>query len=183
MPIQITTELGALKGRTVQGAARSGYGRNVVVRPPSGADHVGRIFHQRRGYVGNIYRIEGEPITPLSHDEALEVAGLVGDCMNWLGFAGDEQRRRLFAVVDNPSQETWNDAHSLIITDVAVGLGSVTLWENVLATSRYDVRTKIADAPWPSIPTRVELIAALQQAVQRNRETLTGQYAPPPRRA
>jgi hypothetical protein len=172
--IRIKTEQGELTGRTIQSAARTAYGRTATILPasPGATDHVARIFVPRFGVVGTVYRVEGEPVAPLTHEEALAVADLIGDCMNWNGFVREDRRARLFAAIDNPTQATWDNAYSLILTDIAVGLGQATLWENVLGVSSYGIRSKAVDGLWPSIPLRSELMDALRRAVRLNREAL-----------
>ena len=54
---------------------------------------------------------------------------------NMFGKLSDEVRERLMAVINNPCEETWEDAHSIILNfgpGPGIGMG-VTLWQAVIA--------------------------------------------------
>lgn len=79
---------------------------------------------------------------------------------NLFGPLGPVVRARLFAVVDNPTQDTWEDAHTVIVTTQ----GITTLWQALLAYTDYAVQSKPVDANWPAVPTREQLLTALHAA-------------------
>jgi hypothetical protein len=84
---------------------------------------------------------------------------------NMLGTLKPEIKQRLQAVIDNPCQETWEDAHCIIIN----GSGRMkTLW-NAIHTVRPDFcRGKKLDAPWAEIPTSEEIVQAIRNVVYVN---------------
>lgn len=84
---------------------------------------------------------------------------LVDQCRNVFGTLSDDCRRRLEAVIDNPSQATWDAAYSIII-DGNFG----TLWQ---AWCQIDVaapRSKPHDAEWPVIPDSFTIYRAIHHA-------------------
>jgi len=48
---------------------------------------------------------------------------------NWLGTLDGEVRARLMAAIQQPSEETWDNAYSICINGEGIGL---TLWQAVL---------------------------------------------------
>jgi hypothetical protein len=81
---------------------------------------------------------------------------------NMFGALKPEIKQRLQAVIDNPCQETWEDAHCIILN----GSGRMkTLW-NAIHTVKPDfcIR-KPLDAPWEEIPTSEEIIQAIKNVV------------------
>ncbi|BDZ52685.1 hypothetical protein GCM10025867_49260 (plasmid) [Frondihabitans sucicola] len=176
MSIKITTEFGVFEGRTIQSAARRGYGKRVQVHAtPARVDVEGRIFDPSQGYIGTIYRIEGIAPDPLTDDEMVEVAALLDETMNWNGFIAADQRARLFALIDTPCQDTWDGAHSLTLLDPAAQTIASTLWDLLLACTAYRCNGRIHGEAWDSIPTRSEVITALRRAVTMNRAALLGE--------
>lgn len=81
---------------------------------------------------------------------------------NLWGKLGPDLRRRLEAVINDPTPETWDDAHSLILN----GDTWVTLWQAVLVADPSFPRSKPTDEPWAAVPTRQTLITALRLAVR-----------------
>jgi len=81
---------------------------------------------------------------------------------NLFGPLRQDIRARLFAVADNPTQDTWTDAYSVIVTSQ----GMTTLWQAVLAHTDYSVRSKPLDGHWPAVPTRDQLLTALSAATR-----------------
>jgi len=75
------------------------------------------------------------------------------------GLLTPETRARIFAAVGDPSNATWDDAHSIVI-DATEGI--VTLWQAVLLHTGYNVTSKPADGAWPAIPTTAQLLDALR---------------------
>jgi hypothetical protein len=83
---------------------------------------------------------------------------------NMFGALKPEIKTRLQAVIDNPCQETWEDAHCIILN----GSGRMkTLW-NAIHTVRPDFcQGKPLDAPWEEIPTSEEIIQAIKNVVYK----------------
>lgn len=80
---------------------------------------------------------------------------------NLFGSLRPEIRARLYAVVKNPSQETWNDANGIILSDFT------TLWQALLRHTDFDVTSGPAHGtgerpPWPKLPTRAQLLQAIR---------------------
>lgn len=83
---------------------------------------------------------------------------------NMFGKLKPEIKKRLQAVIDNPCQETWDDAYSIILN----GSGRMqTLWTAVLAVKPNFCQGKPCDAPWEEIPTSEEIIQAIKNAVYK----------------
>ena len=76
-------------------------------------------------------------------------------------------KQRLEAVIENPNQDTWEDAHSIIIN----GAGRTsTLWQAVLFVDPQFIRSKPFDAPWTQIPSSETIMKAIRAAVfQQNK--------------
>ena len=82
---------------------------------------------------------------------------------SWISPAklGPDIRRRIDAVVSNPSQKTWEDAHSIIVGSD----GSMTLWQAVLAVDPSFLRTgPYGSDEWDEIPDQKTLLKAIQYA-------------------
>lgn len=91
---------------------------------------------------------------------------------NLFGKLDDDARRRLTAVIDNPCEETWSDAHSLIVTMGKGGVLGATLWQAVLwVDPTFPDSGPLTDAAgdrlcgWDRIPDRDLLLRALRWAV------------------
>lgn len=74
-------------------------------------------------------------------------------------------RRRLRALMVNPSQETWDDAHSIIVGP------HTTLWQAILVVDPTFPKTGAATdqvgnvvRPWPRVPAPDLVIRAIQFA-------------------
>jgi hypothetical protein len=89
-----------------------------------------------------------------------ENSKLLAECRNVFGGLKGDVRKRLLAVLNNPSQKTWNDAHTIIIT----GTKMTSLWQAVLAVDTTFTRSKPSEAPWPIIPDQFTLCRAIRQA-------------------
>lgn len=100
----------------------------------------------------------------ITHTEAVQLMDDLHKGSNLFGALSPEVRARLFNVVDKPSQDTWNDAHSIILTGSPV----TTLWQALLAHTDYDVTSGPAHAPgqtpgpWPKLPTSEQLLIAIR---------------------
>lgn len=79
---------------------------------------------------------------------------------NVLGKLGENSRARVQAVIDNPCQETWNQAYSVIVGSD----GWLTLWQAVHKVRPGFPMSKPANGEWAAIPDRNTLVAALRYA-------------------
>ena len=83
---------------------------------------------------------------------------------NMFGALKPETKARLQAVIDNPCQETWEDAHTIILN----GSGRMkTLWQAIHTVRPNFCTRKPLDAPWEEIPTREEIIQAIKNVVYK----------------
>lgn len=84
---------------------------------------------------------------------------------NMFGKLKPEIKERLQAVIDNPCQDTWDDAYSIVIN----GTGRMkTLW-NAIRTVRPDFCvSKPLNSQWKEIPTSEEIIQAIKNVVFTN---------------
>jgi hypothetical protein len=87
---------------------------------------------------------------------------------NLYGPLSAEVRQRLDAVVSDPTNETWEDAHSIILNSK----GFRTLWQAVIkADPTFPTTGPRTDSkgnqitPWARIPSRELLIEAINAAV------------------
>jgi len=86
---------------------------------------------------------------------------VVDRCSNYFGPLVDKDlRTRLQAALDNPSQETWEDAYSIIVS----GSTGMTMWQAILAVDPDFPRSKTMDGPWPKIPDQLTLYRAIRHA-------------------
>lgn len=87
-------------------------------------------------------------------------------CTNLFGNVKPDIQKRLQAVIDNPTQETWDDAHCLIISSKRFK----TLWQAVLEidptfqrSAGYDMETHTTK--WDRVPTSETIVKAIQNTV------------------
>ena len=78
---------------------------------------------------------------------------------NMFGHLKPDVKSRLQQVIDNPNQETWNDAYFFIIA------GGKTLWQAVLDIKPDFPRSKGLDSDWGEIPDSDTIIKAINEAV------------------
>lgn len=88
---------------------------------------------------------------------ALKIDDIIANCRNLFGPLDGECRARLRAVLRNPTEETWEDAYSLIISVNPLS----TLWQAWTAIDPTAPRSKPCDGPWPKIPDVVTLRRAI----------------------
>jgi len=80
---------------------------------------------------------------------------------NMFGKLSPAIRRRIEAVVSQPTQETWEDAHCIIIGSD----GWMTFWQAVIIVDPFFPRIGPSpDSEWSEIPSRAVLRTALQYA-------------------
>jgi hypothetical protein len=101
------------------------------------------------------------PPAELSHDDVLQLMDSLDKGSNLFGRLSADTRARLFAVVDRPTQETWTDASSILISAERL----TTLWAAVNAHTDYPVRRKDHGVPWTQIPTSEQILTALKEAL------------------
>jgi hypothetical protein len=91
---------------------------------------------------------------------------------NMFGALSGEVRARLVAAVDQPGEETWDDAHSIILNpDVGLGL---TLWQAVIAVEPAfaSVRGPVSDGKgnrisgWARTPSAEVISQAINYATR-----------------
>jgi hypothetical protein len=92
--------------------------------------------------------------------KAAATTAFVGSCTNIFGFLKPDVRRRLEAVVANPTQRTWDNAYSIIVR----GEDMLSLWQAWLAVDPAAPHSKPSDAPWPRVPDQLTLYRALRHA-------------------
>lgn len=91
----------------------------------------------------------------------------IDDCRNMFGPLGEEPRARLEAVLENPTEETWDEAAHLIVGKD----GFTTLWQAWVKVDpdaprsgcRYDAETGKKVSGWPAIPDQLTLYRALRE--------------------
>jgi hypothetical protein len=79
---------------------------------------------------------------------------------NLVGGLNPNLKARIIALVENPTQETWDNAHSIIVN----GDRCITLWKAVLRVDPTFPRSRIKDQPWERIPDRDTVLEAITQA-------------------
>lgn len=85
---------------------------------------------------------------------------LIDQCRNMFGPLSRDAKTRLWAVLFNPNQETWDDAYSLLVAG-----GKVTLWQAWLAIDPEAPTRKGLEEPWPTVPSQWTLYRAIREAV------------------
>ncbi len=96
-------------------------------------------------------------MSEISQTELLSFMDSLDKASNTLGSLTPDVRARLYAVVENPTQETWNDAYSLMVSEEQ----GITLWQAVVRYGNYKVYRREAGEPWPQIPTREAILRGL----------------------
>lgn len=91
-----------------------------------------------------------------------ENSKLIADCRSVFGGLKGDVRKRLLAVLNNPCQKTWDDAHTIIIT----GARMTSLWQAVIAVAPTFPRSKPCNALWPVIPDQFTLCRAIRHATK-----------------
>ena len=84
---------------------------------------------------------------------------------NMFGKFKPEIKTRLQAVVDNPCQDTWEDAHCIILN--AEGK-MTTLWQAVIKIDWDMPCGKPLDSEWSHIPTKETILKAINNTVFKN---------------
>lgn len=84
---------------------------------------------------------------------------------NMFGALKPEIKKRLQAVIDNPCQETWEDAHCIILNNTG---RMTTLWKAMFTVNPDFCKGKPINSPWPEIPTSDEIVQAIRNVVYKN---------------
>jgi hypothetical protein len=74
----------------------------------------------------------------------------LGMAANMFGRLSQDVIDRLEKVISDPNEETWEDAHCIILS---MNGGVITLWNAVLEVDPTYLRRKSMDAPWGDIPS------------------------------
>jgi len=98
---------------------------------------------------------------PRSSNNLVPIA--IERCTNMHGKLGPDERKRLLAVINNPTHKTWDAAYSLLVSYTPGRLG-VTLWQAVLAVDPTFPNTH--RVRWGSIPSQQVLLRALDYATK-----------------
>ena len=80
---------------------------------------------------------------------------------NMFGKLKPEVKARLQAVIDNPCQDTWEEAYTIIINSEGK---MTTLWQAVIAIDWDMPQRKKLDAPWDYIPSSKIIVEAIKKA-------------------
>jgi hypothetical protein len=87
---------------------------------------------------------------------------------NYFGRLSPEIIKRLQRVIEHPTQDTWDDAYTIILrSDIGLGL---TLWQAWIAIDKLAPRSRPLDVPWPRIPDSWTLRRALRWAAMATEE-------------
>lgn len=80
---------------------------------------------------------------------------------NAFGKLKPDIKKRLMAVLENPCQETWEDAYTIIINQKKF----TTLWQAVIKIDSNMPKRKPLDSDWSYIPSREIIEEAIKQVV------------------
>lgn len=89
----------------------------------------------------------------------MKTAAIIDKCENVFGRLRAPERARLKAVLRNPTQETWDNAYSLIISGRIPRVH--TLWQAWIHIDPSAPRSKPLEGPWPKIPDEITLRRAI----------------------
>ena len=81
---------------------------------------------------------------------------------NMFGKLSQETKNRLQAVIDNPCQDTWEDAYSIILSSEG---RMTTLWQAVIKIDWSMQQRKPLDSEWDYIPSQETIIQAIKNTV------------------
>jgi hypothetical protein len=79
---------------------------------------------------------------------------------NFFGLLKPETKAKLQNVINNPCQETWNEAYCIIINTKEIS----TLWQAVLKVDPNMQTRKSTDEKWSYIPTSETIVKAIKLA-------------------
>ena len=87
--------------------------------------------------------------------------GYLDETTNMRGQLTGEARERLIAVLADPNQETWEEAHSLILN----GERHVTLWQAVVWVDPSFPKSRPCGSEWERVPDYDTVARAIRYAV------------------
>jgi hypothetical protein len=97
----------------------------------------------------------------LGTEESLELMMHLDNGSSLFGKLGSDARARIFAVVDQPSESSWDSSYSIILTSEP---RVTTLWQALLRHTDYSVTSR-PEGPWPVLPTRTQILTALKEVL------------------
>ncbi len=95
----------------------------------------------------------------MNENEMLSLMDSLDRGTNTFGALSPDVRARLFAVAENPTEQTWEAAHGCMINDRRF----ITLWQALIRYADYRVISKPVDGTWPVLPTREQILTALAE--------------------
>lgn len=98
----------------------------------------------------------------MSTDESLDLMMHLDNGTSMFGSLTLDARARIFALVDNPDQETWSNAFGIIVSGSDPNKMPTTLWGALNRHTDYQVIGRDRSKPWPEIPTREQILTALK---------------------
>lgn len=104
-----------------------------------------------------------EPTITATTDEMLDLMMHLDNGTNMFGSLTLDARARIFALVDNPTEETWTNAFGIIVSGTDPNTMPTTLWSALNRHTTYQVVGRQTDKPWPKIPTREQILTALKE--------------------
>lgn len=113
----------------------------------------------------------------LTQEQALDLMEQLDRGTSIFGKLSPDVRARLYAVAENPTEATWNDAHGIMITNETM----TTMWQALNKHSGFKTEW-VPDHPttldeifdqrplhnprWPVIPTREQILTALREELR-----------------
>ena len=88
---------------------------------------------------------------------------------NLFGKLKPDIKKRLQAVIDNPCQETWDDAYSIILNFEG---RVITLWQAVIKIDSNMPKSKPMDSKWNYIPSKEIIKKAIHTAIFENKNQM-----------
>jgi hypothetical protein len=113
-------------------------------------------------YVEEYQILSIEPSLMGGTDEMLELMMHLDNGSSMFGSLSLDARARIFALVDNPDQETWTNAFGIIVSGTDLHKMPTTLWGALTRHSDYQVISRDRSKPWSEIPTRDQILTALK---------------------
>jgi hypothetical protein len=101
----------------------------------------------------------------LTTDEALDLMMHLDNGTTMFGALTLDARARIFALVDSPNEETWNNAFGIIVSGTDSNRMPITLWGALNRHTDYQVIGRDRSKPWPQIPTRDQILIALKETL------------------
>jgi len=101
---------------------------------------------------------------PLSELEQKRLRRALDRARNTVGNPLSEQaRRRLVAVATDPTEENWEAAYGVVLTQER----GATLWQSVVTHSGYPITKRPVRRTWPQVPSREQILFALDLGTRK----------------